>query len=250
MKQDLGQNFLVDENVANREVEYASITQKDTVLEVGSGNGILTKLLAKKARKVIAIEIDEFLVNELKYLLPENVELIHNDALKVDFEKLPKFNKIVSNLPFQISSPITFKFLKHNFDLAILIYQKEFADRMVAKPGSKDYSRLTVGVYYKSICKILEKIPKTSFKPQPKVDSCIIELIPRKKPPFFVKDEDFFFDLTRNLFNHRRKKIKSSVKEIYNLDPKDIPFVENRVEELTPEQIGKLSSILFSKIND
>lgn len=250
MKRYIGQNFLIDKNIAEREVNYANITKDDVVLEIGPGYGIITKLLAKKAKKVIAIELDKDLVKNLKNLLPDNVDLIHDDALKVDFDSLPKFNKIVSNLPFQISSHITFKFLDYDFGLAILIYQKEFADRMVASPGSKEYSRLSVGVSYKGICELLETIPKTCFKPQPKVDSCMVRLIPRKTPPFLVIDEKFFFEVTRNLFNHRRKKIKSALKEFYKLNQKDIPYLDNRVEELTPGQIGNLSNIIFKKLHE
>jgi len=244
MKQRLGQNFLIDKKVAEREVNYANITHNDTVLEIGPGQGILTKLLAEKAKKVVAIELDKNLINNLKHSIPNNVELIHGDALKVDFETLPKFNKIVSNLPFQISSPITFKFLDYTFSLAVLIYQKEFADRMIATPNSKDYSRLSVGVYYKAKCELLETIPKTCFKPQPKVDSCIIKLIPRKHPPFSVIDEKNFLNLTKNLFNHRRKKIKNIIDGIYDIPLKDMPYLDKRVENLTPEQIGELSNII------
>ena len=127
-----GQNFLIDVNVAYREVEYASINKEDIVLEIGPGKGILTNLISKKAKKVIAIEIDKYLYNYLKNTCPKNVELINSDVLELDFESLPRFNKIVSNLPFQISSPITFKILDYNFSKAVLIYQKEFADRMIA----------------------------------------------------------------------------------------------------------------------
>ena len=248
MKKKLGQNFLIDKNVAEKEVGYANISKDDVVLEIGPGQGILTGLLAKKAKKVIVIELDKNLFDNLKHTMPDNVELIHGDAVKINFNILPKFNKIVSNLPFQISSPITFKFLDCNFNLAILIYQKEFADRMVASPGNKDYSRLSVGVYYKSKCEVLGIIPKTCFKPQPKVDSSIIKLIPRYTPPFSVIDENFFFILTRNLFNHRRKKIKNIITEMYENKLKDIPYLENRIENLSPEQIGELSNILF-KLN-
>jgi len=245
MKQKLGQNFLIDKKVAKQEVKYANITHDDIVLEIGPGHGILTKLLAERAKKVVAIEIDKNLFSNLKNSLPDNVELFNGDALKLDFEILPKFNKIVSNLPFQISSPITFKFFDYNFDLAILIYQKEFANRMTASPGSKDYSRLSVGVYYKTKCEPLETIPKSCFKPKPKVDSCMIRLIPRKSPPFFVINEKFFFDLTKNLFNHRRKKIKTILNKSYTVPLKDVPYLDLRVENLTPEQIGELSNILF-----
>ena len=246
MKKSLGQNFLVDKNVAEREVEFAGVTKNDVVLEIGPGTGILTKLLAERAKKVIAIEIDKNLANTLNP--PDNVQLICDDALNVDFDSLPKFNKIVSNLPFQISSPITFKFLEYDFDLAVLIYQKEFADRMVAIPGSKDYSRLSVGVYYKTKCELLETIPKSSFKPQPKVDSCIIRLIPRTSTPFSVIDERFFLDLVKNLFNHRRKKIRNILSKFYKIQLGNIPYLDNRVEELSPEQIGNLSNILFKKL--
>jgi 16S rRNA (adenine1518-N6/adenine1519-N6)-dimethyltransferase len=245
MKKRLGQIFLIDKYVAEREVQHAKITEKDVVLEIGPGKGILTGILADRAKEVIAIEIDKNIYSGLKNKLPKNVKLINNDVLKVDFNTLPKFNKIVSNLPFQISSPITFKFLKYNFNLAVLIYQKEFANRMVACPRSKDYSRLSVGVYYKAYCEILEIIPKTCFKPQPKVDSCTIKLTPRTFPPFIVKNEILFFELSKNLFNYRRKKIKNILKDLYRIQDSNIPFLDNRVEDLTPEQIGNLSNILF-----
>jgi len=245
MKKKLGQNFLIDENVATREVSYANISKNDIVLEIGPGKGILTKLLAEKAKEVIAIEIDLNLIDELKRKLPSNVKLIHNNALKIDFFTLPKFNKIVSNLPFQISSPITFKFLEYNFDIAVLIYQEEFANRMVARYGNNDYSRLSVGIYYKAKCEILEKVSKTCFKPRPKIDSCIIKLTRRNTPPFNVIDESFFFNLTKKLFSYRRKKIKNIINEYYQISDKRIPYTENRVEELTPEQIGNLSNFLF-----
>ena len=112
MKKKLGQNFLIDKKVAEREVFYSKILADDVVLEIGPGRGILTKLLAEKARKVISIEIDEKLIDYLSKIVPNNVKLIHSDALDIDYNKLPKFNKIVANLPFQISSPITFKFLE------------------------------------------------------------------------------------------------------------------------------------------
>ncbi|KYK29198.1 dimethyladenosine transferase [Thermoplasmatales archaeon SG8-52-1] len=249
MSQKLGQNFLIDNKVAEREIKYADITHNDIVLEIGPGKGILTKLLANSAKKVIAIEIDKSLIDRLKKILPDNVELIHGDCLKIDFKMLPKFNKIVSNLPFQISSPLTFKFLEHDFKLAVLIYQKEFADRMVAKAGSKDYSRLSVGIYYKTKCELLEIIPKTCFRPQPKVDSCIISLAPRKTPPFEVFDEIFFQDLTKILFNNRRKKIKNSLEKNYDISFDDISYLDKRIEDLTPEQIGELSNVLYKRIN-
>ncbi|HDQ15744.1 MAG TPA: ribosomal RNA small subunit methyltransferase A [Bacteroidetes bacterium] len=243
MKSKLGQNFLIDESVAEREVRYANIVKNDVVLEIGPGKGILTKKLAEKAKKVIAIEIDKKLFDSLEKQMPDNVELIHDDALEIDFEDLLKFNKIVANLPFQISSPITFKILDYDFELAVLIYQKEFADRLIAKPRSKDYSRLTVNTYYKANCELLEIIPSNCFEPQPKVDSSIIKMIKRKKHPFSVLNEESFFRLVKILFNNRRKKIKNILKT----DIENVPFLNNRVEELSPCQIGELSNHLFSE---
>ena len=242
MKAKLGQNFLTDIKTAQREVEYANITKNDLVLEIGPGDGILTKILSQKAKQVIAVEIDEKLANKIRELSLNNVEIISADILDLNLEELPKFNKIVSNIPYQISSPLTFKILEYNFDLAVLIYQKEFAERMVAKPGSKKYSRLSVNVYYKAECELLELVPKEFFNPKPKVDSAMIKIDPRASPPFTVKDEDLFFQLINNLFSQRRKKIKNIIKSKYQYKLKEIPFSEKRVEELSPEDIGILSN--------
>jgi 16S rRNA (adenine1518-N6/adenine1519-N6)-dimethyltransferase len=243
-KQRFGQHFLIDLSVARREVGYAKLTNDDVVLEIGPGQGIITRLLAQKAKQVIAIEIDQRLVDKLKTALPENVTLISGDALSVDFQTLPRFTKIVSNLPFEISSPITFKFLESSFSRAILIYQKDFAERLVAHPGKKEYSRLTVGVSYKAHCRILEDVPRSCFSPAPNVDSSIVELIPREKPMFTVENEQFFFKLTKQLFNHRRKKIRYTIKALYG-DLEQLPYLDQRVEELLPEQIGELSNVLW-----
>jgi 16S rRNA (adenine1518-N6/adenine1519-N6)-dimethyltransferase len=193
---------------------------------------------------VIAIEIDQRLVGQLKLGLPDNVTLLTGDVLAVDFQTLPRFTKIVSNLPFEISSPLTFKLIDHSFLKAVLIYQKDFAERLVAPPGTKDYSRLTVGVYYKARCQILEDVPRTCFHPVPRVDTCIVELIPRKNPAFPVADEPFFFEFTKQLFTHRRKKIRFTIKTLYG-DYEQLPYLDQRVEELTPEQIGELSNLLW-----
>ena len=243
MKIKLGQNFLIDPRTAEREIRYAEVNKEDTVLEIGPGNGIITQKLAEKAKQVIAIEIDKNLILELKPKLPENVELIQGDAVKIDFNKLKKFNKIVSNLPYQISSPIIFKILENEFKVAILILQKEFAERLTAEPNTKKYSRLTVNAYYKYKTKILEYIPRSVFKPVPRVDSCIVELKPRNRPPFILNDEKIFFELTKRLFNNRRKKIKNTLKD-YKIALDKIPYVDMRVEQLTPEQIGEISNII------
>ena len=242
----LGQHFLIDKQVVEREVSYANLNKSDVVLEIGPGKGVLTRLLAKKAKKVVAIEIDLQFVEKLENTVPENVVVIHADALKVDFTTLPIFNKIVSNLPFQISSPITFKFLEYPFSKAVLIYQKDFADRMIAHPDTKHYSRLSVGVYYRTHCQVLENVSKRCFSPAPKVDSSIVEIIPRKKPPFAVLDELFFFDIVKRLFVHRRKKIKNTLEKTYD-SLEGIPYLDKRVGELSPRQIGEISNLLFKR---
>jgi 16S rRNA (adenine1518-N6/adenine1519-N6)-dimethyltransferase len=246
-KQRFGQHFLRDETIALREVEYAQLSINDVVLEIGPGQGVITRLLAQQAKQVIAIEIDHRLVEFLKKTLPDNVTLISADALSVDFKTLPRFTKIVSNLPFEISSPITFKFLESSFLKAILIYQKDFAERLIALPGTKEYSRLTVGVYYKAHCRILEDVSRNCFSPIPKVDSSIVELIPREKPAFIVENERFFYELTKQLFTHRRKKIRHTIKELYGVF-EQLPFLDSRVEELSPEDIGTLSNVLWHLI--
>ena len=187
-----GQNFLIDDGVADRQIAYAAINPEDVVLEIGPGLGMITSRLAMKAEKVIAIETDKKLADYLSKKLPSNVELITADALCVDF---PKFDVMVSNLPYSISSPIIFKILNYNFRNAVVMLQKEFADRMVANPGSKDYSRLSVATYYRSKCKILENVPASKFYPSPKVDSAVVEIIPRE-PPFALSNKSLFFKLT------------------------------------------------------
>lgn len=247
----LGQNFLLDEKIAERVVSYATLNSKDVVLEVGPGLGVLTEKIAKHAKRVIAVEKDKRLVEYLKSRDIPNIKIIHADALKI---KLPKFNKIISNLPYQISSPITFKFLDYEFELAVLMYQQEFAQRLVAEPYSKDYSRLTVNVYYRAKCKILELVPRTAFYPRPKVDSAIISLIPHKKPPFELVNEELFFKLVGLCFSHRRKKIRSvlinnwekfteSRAGLEKLASK-LKFKDSRIEELAPAQIAELANQL------
>lgn len=179
MAQHLGQHFLLDSSIARREVQDASLTKDDVVLEIGPGKGALTRLLAASARQVIAIEIDPCLVHQLSLDMPSNVQVIQGDAAAIDFTSLPRFTKVVANLPFWISSAITSKLLEHSFEKAVLIYQWEFAQRLVAGPGTKHYSRLSVLVVYKATCHLLERVPRESFSPPPEVDAAIVELVPR-----------------------------------------------------------------------
>ncbi len=200
----LGQHFLRDEKLAEKIVEHAKLSSKDTVLEIGPGKGILTRIIAKKC-KVVAVEKDESLLEYLDDI--KNLKIIVGDAVKV---RLPKFNKIISNLPYHISSPITFRLFEYDWDLAILMYQKEFAQRFFAEPGDKNYSRLTLGINYHCKPKLLEKVSKGRFSPMPRVDSVVVKLI-KKKPEF--KTNRKFWELVKKTFQHKRKTMKNALKD-------------------------------------
>ncbi len=251
----LGQHFLSDEATANRQVQYAKVGKNDTVLEIGPGLGILTGILSTRAKRVVAVEADPAAADYIERTY-EDVEIIRGDVLKVD---LPEFDKVVSNLPFNISSPITFKLLEVPFDSAILMYQKEFAERLVASDGGKEYSRLSVNAFYRANCEILETVPRTLFYPEPKVDASIVRIEPRH-PPFEVIDEGHFFKVVKALFTHRRKQIRNSLmlewrsltdtRESMAQFVSELPGSQRRVEELSPEEIGELSNrIIKEKLN-
>lgn len=267
LNKNLGQNYLIDKNKRNQIIGFGDVDKNDVVLEIGTGIGTLTIELAKKAKKVIAIEQDEnickILTKRLKDEKIDNVELINDDALKVDF---PKFNKIISNLPYQISSPITFKFLEYNFDLAILMYQKEFADRMNGEVGSKNYSRLSAMLYFKCNVETLTNVSAESFIPKPKIDSTVVKLTPKENR---ISDDDFniYSNFTKALFQHRNKKIKNALIDsrhiISNIDKKILKkrlngieddelneYLSKRVVELTPEEILFLSEKLNPIFNE
>ena len=210
-RKDLGQNFLIVPDIIERNVERAELSERDLVLEVGPGLGVLTDALSRHAGKVYAIEKDPRLVEILrKEYRWSNVEIIDGDALKVDF---PKFNKIVSNLPYQISSPITFRFLKYEFERAVLIYQLEFAQRMVAKPGDKNYSRLSLMVRAKAHAELVERIGRGAFWPRPKVDSAVVVLEPKPKNEQVKLNED----LVKALFQHRRSTVVAALKKSHHM---------------------------------
>jgi 16S rRNA (adenine1518-N6/adenine1519-N6)-dimethyltransferase len=242
-KKSKGQNFLIDERVALRHVNFASIERNDKVLEVGPGLGILTEKLLDASGNVTAIELDETLADVINERFGNRLELIRGDALDVQW---PPFDCFVSNLPYSISTPVIFKLLDHDFKKAVVMVQKEFAERMVANRGEVDYSRLTVNVYYRAECRILETVPASRFKPRPKVDSALVEITPRKAP-FDVKDEETFFKVVDAGFLHRRKKIRSALRTegIVVSEDASIPFLDDRMEILSPEEIGELSDKIF-----
>lgn len=233
----------------DRIIGYGEVNSSDTVLEIGAGYGNLTGKLAEKAGRVIAIEVDPELAASLYRW--KNVDVMVGDALKVEF---PTFNKVISNLPYSISSPVTFKLLQHKFDLGILMYQHEFAERMVALPGSKDFGRLSVSVQYLADVGILEVVPRTAFITPPEVNSAIVRMTPRP-PPYEVKDCDFFKKFISAIFSQRRKKLRNAILnnagllgirvEAINKLPAEL--IDKRPETIPPPELAKLANILVDE---
>ncbi len=267
LNKNLGQNYLIDKNKRDQIINFGNIDENDIILEIGTGIGTLTIEIAKKAKKVIAIEQDknicDILAKRLKDEKIDNVELINDDALKVDF---PKFNKIISNLPYQISSPITFKFLDYDFDLAILMYQKEFAERMNGEVGTKNYSRLSAMLHFKCDVEKLTDVSSESFIPKPQIDSTVVKLTPKENK---ISNEDFkvYSKFTKALFQHRNKKIKNALIDsrhiITDLDKKEMKkrmndieseeindYLKKRVTVVSPEEILFLSKEINPILSD
>jgi 16S rRNA (adenine1518-N6/adenine1519-N6)-dimethyltransferase len=254
-KSKLGQVFLIDADIITEQLGWAKITKSDTILEIGPGLGALTLKLAEVAKNVVAIEYDKKLYSYLQSIIPNNVELHRADVLDID---LPKFNKIVSNIPYQISSPLIFKLIDYQFELAILMFQSEFANRLSAYPNTKDYSRLTVMASYYFEIKYLRTVPASSYTPTPKVGSAIIELVP-KKHKLLAKFEEFFFEFVKIIFGSRRKMIRNSLMTLigkYKLSKtelKDIisglPNTTCRPEQLNLKQLIELSDDLYLRLN-
>lgn len=217
----LGQNFLVDQSVPRDIVDGADVGPEDLVIEIGPGVGTLTAQLLKIAKRVVAIELDDTLIPILTEELGEypNFSLIHNDALKVNFDEVigdEQSVKLVANLPYYVTTPIIVKLLKekHKFKSLTIMIQKEVAERMNAEPGNKDYGALTLLVQYYCNTKIVRKVPPACFIPRPKVDSIVIRLDKLDEPKVKVDNEKLFFDIIRNSFNMRRKTLWNGVKNI------------------------------------
>lgn len=246
-ERSLGQNFLEDTDIAKKIVRAGHISSDETVLEIGPGLGVLTDELLKDAGDVILIEKETALVGYLEGRYEDHdCRVIEGDVLDLE---LPYFDKVVSNLPFSISSPITFRLLKKDLELGVLTYQKEYADRMTAEVGSEDYSRLTVMVSTYADVQRLFDISRQEFFPPPKVDCSVIRLIP-KEPGFEIKDRELFSEVTKVLFNYRRKMIKNGLSEGFELkrsDLEDIPHSKRRVGNISPEQISEIAGRLMDE---
>lgn len=214
----LGQNFLVDEHVVASIVAAAGISPGDTVLEIGPGIGTLTQGLAEAGGQVVAVELDAKLIGVLAKTLEgyDNVRVIHGDILRIDISReitAAKY-KVVANLPYYITTPIIMTLLEEKLPIERLVtmVQKEVAQRMVARPGGKDYGSLSVAVQYYTEPEIMLTVPPDSFIPAPAVESAVIRCIVRSRPPVEVQDEKIFFRVVKAAFAQRRKTLSNAMK--------------------------------------
>ncbi len=263
----LGQNFLIDTNVIDRIIEGARVKEGDYVIEVGPGIGTLTKEMGRTAEKVVAIEIDKTLIPILEETLEEfpNIEVINQDILKVDVQKLveEKLNggpiKLIANLPYYITTPIVMKFLEEDIPVTdiVVMVQKEVADRMNAKPSTKDYGALSVAVQYYCDTEIVAKAPRHMFMPQPNVDSTVIGLHIRENQIYNVDNEDIFFKTVKASFGQRRKTLLNSLGGLGFLNKEQIREAlqlanideKRRGETLSIEEFASLANEV-NKINN
>jgi 16S rRNA (adenine1518-N6/adenine1519-N6)-dimethyltransferase len=233
----LGQHFLVDPNILNKVVRAAQVGKEDVVLEVGPGLGQMTLALADRAKKVIAVEIDERLVTILRQKVEDhpNIEVIKSDILKVDFKHLFKKEtvpiKVVANLPYQISTPLLFRFVesKETFSALNLMVQKEVAERMVASPGRKEYGPLSIFIQTYADVSIQFTIKPSAFFPAPKVESALVHMVWKEKPMIETDDEEWFKRVVKACFGYRRKTLINALK---HSELSLCESVESRIEEI------------------
>ena len=262
-----GQNFLIDTHVLEKIIEESGITKDDFVLEIGPGIGTMTQYLCENAREVAAVEIDKNLIPILADTLSayDNVEVINDDILKVDINKLAEEKnggkpiKVVANLPYYITTPIIMGLFESHvpIDSITIMVQKEVADRMQVGPGSKDYGALSLAVQYYAEPYIVANVPPNCFMPRPKVGSAVIRLTKHAEPPVEVSDTKLMFRIIRASFNQRRKTLANGLnnspelsfgKEEIQRAIKACGFPEGiRGEALTLEEFAALTNEFKSK---
>ena len=220
----LGQNFLIDDKVIEDIVGGASIGKDDLVIEIGPGLGSMTALLVEKAKKVICVELDKKMIKILndRFIADNNIELINEDVLKLDLNKLIKQEKeqneikdvkIVANLPYYITTPIIMKLLEEKLDIASItvMIQKEVADRLIEIPSGKNTGAITYTVYYYCECEKIREVENTCFVPMPEVTSEVINLKLRKEPAVKVENKKIFFNIIKSAFMQRRKTLLNAL---------------------------------------
>lgn len=214
-----GQHFLIDRNILNKVIRTALVGAEDVVLEVGPGLGEMTLALARQARRVVAIEIDPKLVEVLKKKIVgyRNVEVITRDVLKINFNQFldreGERMKVVANLPYQISTPLLFRFIESKgvFSTLTLMLQKEVAERMVALPGGKKYGPLSIFVQLYSELSICFVIKPSAFFPRPKVESAVVRMVLRERPVVELRDEEWFKRVVKGCLGYRRKTLMNAL---------------------------------------
>jgi 16S rRNA (adenine1518-N6/adenine1519-N6)-dimethyltransferase len=254
MKAQHDQHFLIDPHAVNRIADLEDVRGKK-VLEIGPGNGALTRALLDRGALVHAIELDGRLCEQLADTFSAEIEsgqlvLQHGDATRCVY---PPFEITVSNLPYSASSKITFRLLEHGFQVAVLMYQAEFADRMVAKAGTKDCGRLSIMVQTYAAVQHCFRLPPQSFSPKPQVNSAVVKIFPRD-PIFYISDRRLYANVVRALFSHRRKTVRNClkgsagsmlgaewVKRVIATLPEEI--LQSRPEELYLEDFATIANI-------
>ncbi len=264
-KKSLGQNFLIDETVCPRMAEF-SADEKTGVLEIGPGIGVLTRALSLRAKRVVAVELDERLRPILQKTLSdlENTEVVFGDAMKLDLSALiaEKFADcecvaVCANLPYYITSPIIMQLLESRLpiDNITVMVQKEAAERLCAEVSSREAGAVTVAVEYYAESEILFHVGRDSFMPPPKVDSAVIKLTVRSTPKYEVSDEKRFFSLVKACFAQRRKTLLNTVSSTLKISKDDLAACleemglrpDIRAEKLKMEELCTLSNLLHSK---
>lgn len=262
----MGQNFLIDENILKKILFAADLSDQDSILEIGPGVGSLTQPLLQKTKKVVAIEMDKKLNQVLEDILVdyENLKILNADVMKTDLLQLynKEFKeeriKIVSNLPYYLTTPLLFKIFTSSLPCSMMVFmvQKEVGERIVANKDYNSYGTGTLSllVSYYSKAEILFNVPRTAFFPQPEVDSVVVRLIPREAPAVTVTDEAMFFDFIKKSFLMRRKKIVNSLQNHIPIDKGQlINFMEesgisslSRAENLSLQEFAKLFNMIYN----
>jgi 16S rRNA (adenine1518-N6/adenine1519-N6)-dimethyltransferase len=263
-RKNMGQNFIVQEEILNRIVECGGFTNEDVVVEIGAGLGGLTCRLAEQVKKVFAIEKDGKLATLLrtKIIRKSNVTIIHQDALRFDYQRVAneagQALKVVGNLPFYIASLLTIELLKKGDHISrmVLMYQKEVAERITAQPGNKNYGFLTLMANLYADSMLVLSVGKEAFYPRPKVESKVIKFNLLPFPRESLEDEKFFIVFVKTLFSQRRKILKNAIKAIGTFSPEFIDkiFMEGKIdpnkrpESLTLKEFVFLSNQLFLQL--
>jgi len=264
-KKQLGQNFLINDDIVTKIVETAEITPDDTIVEVGPGTGILTEELVKTGAAVLAIEKDFDLITKLKRNIgePKNIKIIHQDALWFDLSNLEKY-KVVANIPYNITSPLIRKFLEgdHKPELMVLTIQKEVAERITAKPGSSERGLLTIIVEFYADAEIIMEVPRKNFYPVPKVDSAVIKIQPHIHLRGVCGDNKavepkMFFKIVKAGFASKRRQIHNSLAATFHWTQEETKNIlteaeintTDRAEDLTLQNWLKLYDVLKNKID-